>query len=264
MVFVDEPPVRPDPLTMENATMRRAAALCLLLVMSGCADESRPTPIAPTVPGVPSATVTPTPTFTLSGVVIERLSGRPVQGAKVWVEPFSLSRELRSWPPPGLRTTPSDGAGRYTISGLPRASYWMSTAQTWGDAYNAPYMHQCVTTVTVGGDTTLDVTISSTADLVALNASTGPTPPNSRIVSGRVFEITADGRQPLRNIWVGWEGSGSGDTFAETRTDVDGHYRLCGLPRDRITLGAAPAYGNVFYTPVAPGSDAILDVEIKR
>jgi hypothetical protein len=51
---------------------------------------------------------------------------------------------------------------------------------------------------------------------------------------------------------------------AETRTDAAGHYRLCGLSRDRITLSAAPAYGNVFYTSVDPGSDAIVDIEVKR
>jgi hypothetical protein len=195
-------------------------------------------------------------------VVTERFSGRPVQGAKVWVFPLSLMG--RSWPPAGLRTTPSDGAGRYTISGLPSLGpVWVSTAQTWGDAFSAPYVHQCVTTVTVEGDATLDVTISSTTDLVALNASTGPTPPNSRIVSGTVFEITANGRQPVSNVWVGWEAVIDG-SVAETRTDAAGHYRVCGLPRERFTLFAAPAYGTVFSASVDPGSDAIVDIEIVR
>jgi hypothetical protein len=164
-----------------------------------------------------------------------------------------------------MRTTPSDGAGRYIIAGLPsRGPVWVSTAQTWGDAFSAPYVHQCVTTVTVEGDATLDLTISSTTDLVALNLSSGPTPPNSRVVSGTVFEITPDGRQPVGNAWVGWEASGSGDLMAETRTDAAGHYRICGLPRERITLSAAPAYGNVFYASLEPGPDAVLDIEIAR
>ena len=67
--------------------------------------------------------------------------------------------------------------------------------------------------------------------------------PNSRIVAGTVFEITADGRQPLRNIWVAWEGSGSGDAFAETRTDAAGRYRLCGLPKGASRRVCLPGMG---------------------
>src|SRR5262245_61751758 len=184
------------------AIMRRAAGICLLVAVSGCGQELS-VPTAPTVPNGPSASVVPT--FTLSGVIIERFSGRPVQGVKVWVWPLTFA-QVRGWPPAGMRMTPSDDAGRYTISGLPSLGpVWVSTAQTWGDAFSAPYMHQCATMVTVEGDATLDVTVASTTDLVALNVSTGPGPPNSRTVSGTVFEMTASGRQPARNVWVGWE-----------------------------------------------------------
>jgi hypothetical protein len=112
------------------AIMRRRAALCLLLVMSACGEEPRSSPTAPTVPndsGTPVA-----PTFTLSGVITERFSGRPVQGARVWVEPISLV-QVRSWPPGRMRTTPSDGAGRYTISGLPPlGSVWAARRKPGG------------------------------------------------------------------------------------------------------------------------------------
>jgi hypothetical protein len=233
-------------------------------VMSACGGEpSSPftAPTVPTVPNVPSPPVAPT--FTLTGVITERFSGRPVQGATVWVWPFTFA-QVRGWPPIGLRTTPSDADGRYTVSGLPSLGpVWVSTAQTWGNAFSAPYMHQCVTTVTVEGNAALDVTVSSTTDLVVLNASTGPTPTNSRTVSGTVFEITANGRQPASNVWVGWDAAMDG-FVAETRTDVAGHYRVCGLPRERITLSAAPAYGNVFFASVEAGSDAVVDIEIVR
>jgi hypothetical protein len=225
--------------------------------MSACGEEPS-LPTAPTVSNVPS------PTFTLSGVITERFSGRPVQGANVLVWPF----QAPSWPPGGMRETPSDGAGRYTISGLPSLGPVWVVAWPDGDAFSAPYVHQCVTTVTVEGDATLDVTVSSTTDLVALNASTGPTSPDSRIVSGTVFEITSNGRQPVRNVLVGWtapRAAGVDDLFmAETRTDAAGHYRLCGLPRERITLSAVPAASrNVFSASVDPGSDAIVDIEVR-
>jgi hypothetical protein len=239
----------------------RRAGLCLLLVMSACGEGQSP----PTVPTVPNVSNTPAaPTFTLSGVITERFSGRPVQGATVWVWPFTFG-QLRGWPPPGMGATPSDSAGRYVVSGLPLLGpVWVSTAQTWGNAFAAPYVHQCVTTVTIEGDATLDMTISSTRDLVALNASTGPTSPDMRTVSGTVFEITANGRQPVENVWVGWEALVMDGTVAETRSDAAGRYRICGLPRERVTLFAAPAYGNVVYAPVDAGSDAVVDIELTR
>lgn len=243
------------------AIIRRAAGLCLLLVISACGEE--PPPAAPTPPRAPAAPAAPAaPTFTLSGVITDRFSGRPVQGATVWVWPFTFER-VRGWPPGGMRKTPSDGAGRYTISGLPSLGpVWVSTAQTWGGGFPPPYVHQCVTSVTIEGDATLDVTISPTADLVALNASTGPTSPDSRTVSGTVFEITSNGRQPVGNAWVGWEAAVMDGTVAETITDPAGRFRLCGLPRERITLFAVQIGGTGASASVDAGADAIVDIEI--
>ena len=72
------------------AIMRRAAGLCLLLVMSACGEEPLSPPTAPTVPNIPSIPVAPT--FTLSGVITERFSGRPVPGARVWVWPLTFAQ----------------------------------------------------------------------------------------------------------------------------------------------------------------------------
>jgi hypothetical protein len=239
----------------------RCVGVSVLLAISACGNEPPPPPTAPTAPTIPS---TPAgPTFALTGVITERFTGLPVQGATVWVWPFTFG-QLRGWPPAGMRATPSDSAGRYTVSGLPSLGpVWVSTAQTWGNGFNAPYAHQCVTTVTIEGDATLDVTISSTTDLVALNASTGSASPDSRIVSGTVYEITENGRQPAGNVWVGWEASVMDGAVAETRTDFAGRYRLCGLPPERITLFAAPERGKVAYATVEAGSDE-MDIELGR
>ena len=243
------------------AVIMRRAALCLLFVMSACGEESSP-PTAPTPPNVPNMPAAPT--FTLSGVITERFSGSPVEGATVWVWPFTFGQQPR-WPPSGMRATPSDSDGRYVVSGLPSLGpVWVSTAQTWGDAFSAPYVHQCVTTVIIEGDAALDLSISSTRDLVALNASTGRASPDSRVVSGSIFEITPNGRQPVENVWVGWEASVMDGTVAETRSDAAGHYRLCGLPRESITLVAVRRYGQVFYAAVDAGSDAMVDIEITQ
>jgi hypothetical protein len=241
--------------------MRRAAGLCVLLIVSACGEAALPLPPASTSPTAPDPVG---PTFTLSGVITDRFSGGPVSGAGVWVWPITFP-PLRRWPPDGMVMTRSDGAGRYRISGLPfLGPVWVSTAQTWGDAFHAPYVHQCVTTVTIDGDATLDLAISPTADRVALNAAASPASPGTRTISGTVYEITATGRQPVSNVWVGWEASVMDGTVAETRTDDAGHYSVCGLPLDRITLSAAPAYGTVFYASVEAGSDSIVDIDVSR
>ena len=214
------------------ASMRRAAGLCLLLVMSACGEEPRSPPTAPTVPTVPD----PRRSYVHALRRDHRAlfgppgSGREGLGVSVHV---GAGTQLASW-----RAADDAVRRRRTLHCLrapvSRARLGKHGAN-WGDA-NAPYVHQCVTTVTVEGDATLDVTVSSTADLVALNASTGPTPPNSRIVSGTVFEITSNVRQPVGNVWVGWEASVMDGLVAETRTDATGRYRLCGLSRERITV----------------------------
>lgn len=68
---------------------------------------------------------------------------------------------------------------------------------------------------------------------------------------------------PVGNVWVGWEAAMDG-LVAETRTAAAGRYRVCGLPRERITLSAAPADGTFFSASVDPGSDAIVDIERVR
>ena len=78
------------------AIMRRAAGLSLLRVMSACGEEPRSPPTAPTVPNVPSTPVAPT--FTLSGVITERFSGRPVQRESRGVAvPVREGKQLASW-----------------------------------------------------------------------------------------------------------------------------------------------------------------------
>ena len=103
-------------MSLMLAIIWRAAGLCLLLAMSACGQEPRYLPTAPTVPTVPSTPVGPT--FTLSGVITERFSGRPVQGAGVSVWPFQAAR----WPPdgPALRYTPSVSAPVIEVCRLPK------------------------------------------------------------------------------------------------------------------------------------------------
>ena len=233
----------------------RFASAMYFGVLVGACNEPRPAGFATPSP-VPAPTA---PLHTLSGLVTERFSGRPVQGANISIWPQQIP--AGGW---SARVVRSDGNGRYEFHGLPVVGRVWATAADTGDAFRYAYVQQCATTVTIEGDTALDLVVSSTADLTALNLGPPSTPSGSRVVSGTIYEQTATGRQPASNVWVGWDAF-LDTVVAETRSDSDGHYVLCGMPTDRTTgLFAAPAYGNVVYATVDAGLNAVLDFEITR
>ena len=59
-----------------------------------------------------------------------------------------------------------------------------------------------------------------------------------------------------------WEAAVMDGTVAETITDPAGRFRLCGLPRERITLFAVQIGGTGASASVDAGADAIVDIEI--
>ena len=91
-------------------------------------------------------------------------------------------------------------------------------------------LHQCAVSVTLRADVNVDLTITPFADVVTNGL---PTAPNLRHISGVVYELTDNGRQPLSNASVGWDALLDA-VVAETRTDAQGRYRLCGIPMGKI------------------------------
>lgn len=231
--------------------VRLLTVVGLTLLAINCGDDgprvTAPTPVM-TVPSHPVG-------FTLSGVVTERFSGRPVEGATVMVHP-GQGHQGNWYSQSGV----SNAAGRYTINWVfpPMAGRVI--------ALRSGYVQQCVATVTLQGDATVDVTVSSVADLAALNVPSAATPPDSRTVSGTVFEVTATGRRPVENAWVGLDdGSWNGFFVAETRSDAAGRYLLCGMPDVRITplLAGKDGYKVADFS-ADPGSHTVVDVELTR
>ena len=101
----------------------RSMALAAM-VLAGACDQRRPgTTIVPTAPTVPQAPAVPT--VTLSGTVIERFSGQPIQGALVGLSPRTYPAN-RSWNWHAHLGT-SDAAGRYRITGIEAdsGSFWL-------------------------------------------------------------------------------------------------------------------------------------------
>ena len=78
-----------------------------------------------------------------------------------------------------------------------------------------------------------------------------------------VFELTVDGRQPIADVRVAMDVLDA--VVAETSTDATGRYLLCGLAQE--PLDGLFAYKNGYALVsfnVGPGSDAVIDIEIKR
>ena len=219
------------------------------VIALGCGAESRTPSVAmPTAPSpTPAASA---PTVTLTGRVSERVSGGPASGATVTAGPILWSAPW-SGPP---RWVHVDAAGRYQLTAPqdPGVAY----VKAWKDGY----VQQCAVSVTLQGDVSLDLSITAFGDVLTSGL---PTAPNARHISGVVYEVSGDGRRPLPNAWVGWEGILDG-VFADTRTDAQGRYRLCGMPTGRVdALFAVRLNSNrPVYLSVEPGSDAVVDFEV--
>ena len=237
---------------MGNTLALVAARLVIGLVTAMFVSACSPAPQSPTTPTTPPAT--PPGTVTLSGIVSERISGRPIEGVRVW----AYNKEVAS-----------DAAGRYRISGIPPSD------QSFGVFATKPeYWQQCWVTVRLTADITLDLTLTSRANLGAANSQPPPRAPGTRSISGVVFEMTADGRQPVADVGVFveyWRGRAvfGGDVVAGTLTDATGRYLLCGLPEELVggeglyVFALKNGYGQEGFD-VGPGSDAVIDIEIKR
>ena len=98
-------------------------------------------------------------------------------------------------------------------------------------------------------------------------APIGPTPTSQNATVGLVFEITAQGRQPVAQARVELDMIyGLGDVSATTLTDTDGRYVLCGLSgHDSTYVYASKAgyrLGDV--GTVALNGDTVHDIELQR
>ena len=228
-------------LTLIVATLQIAAC--------GQNDPSRvQNPIAPTLPAVQ-----PTSSITVSGIVAE--GARPITGARVSV--MAVLRGSASWPA-GQGTT--DAAGRYRIALTDFRDSLAHRPTVWVVAGIDGYVQQCPVTAVLDSDTTLNVRLTSTANVSLAR----PTPaPNLRSVAGVVFELTPAGRRPVHGATVAWE-TGFDGFVAWTLTDAAGAYFLCDMPRADIDGLFATKAGMVAVAPrIAAGGDAVVDIEMR-
>src|SRR5712671_2076938 len=90
-----------------------AVVLAAILLTDACTSSDA---TAPSSPSTPTSSAASTATFTLSGRITDALSGLPLQGVSVYVNPTTLSKG-QFFPWPGVTSIPSDAGGRYTVSG---------------------------------------------------------------------------------------------------------------------------------------------------
>ena len=223
-------------------------AVTLNVVTLACGSESSAPAV--TIPTAPTPAAPTFPTVTLAGTVVERVSGGPASGASVGVG--SVQGTAPWTGSPGAAR--ADGDGRYQLK----------VREDPGPAYvkasKVGYVQQCAVAVTLQADLIVDLTITPSTDVVTNGL---PTEPNRRHISGVVYERTNAGRRPLVDALVGWEPIMDG-TFADTRTDAQGRYRLCGIPTTKIDGLVAVRGGSTqaVFVSVGAGGDAVVDFEV--
>jgi hypothetical protein len=241
---------------MRKLSTRTLYLWCVATIaVVSCRDQTGPLSTA-----APSSVTTapPTSTVTVSGRVVDRLSGHPLAGVQVAVFPKG------SWTFLSARG-PSDADGRFTVS-LPSSSpaAWL-VVNPW---MTTQLVQQCASFVTADGyDTVQDVRIVSTTDLAAANSTVPTSSPGQRTVSGMVFATTGDGRQPLAGALIGWDtGESVNDQIVDvawTQAAGDGRFLLCGLP---TTEGVLDAFTSDFRghvrVAVPAGPDARVDIDV--
>jgi hypothetical protein len=231
------------------AIMLRAAALCLLLVMSACGEEPLPQPTAPTVPPVGPP---PLSTRTVTGSVwlYSPLERQPLAGIAVGIW---LERPSAGGPAGSVK---SNSAGRFSFEAPSDALVRLYTG-------TKEWYQPCLSTVNV--DQT-EATIRVVAESHLLQARDWPDFAVERLLSGTIFEESPTGRRPSADAWVQVDGVyGDGRPLADTRTDANGRYVACGLEGNPIhaLVVAKPGY-QLAYARIPAQGGGPLDVELRE
>jgi hypothetical protein len=198
----------------------------------------------------------PAETANVSGTFWIHDSGgrQPLVGASlgVWVETARWGGGLG-------RPVVTDAEGRYTFRAPLASSVRIIVAAS-------PPYQPCAATLTVNGDVTRDV--HTVRDREQLGARL---PPQflSQIptLSGVVFEVTPEGRRFVSEAHLELVTADGGEiALADTLTDRDGRYVLCGLERDPsfFLYVSKPGYTLFGKGVVLTGNATTFDVELQR
>jgi hypothetical protein len=148
----------------------------------------------------------------------------------------------------GMAPAITDVDGRYRFSNVPNGQVFLFGG--------APHAYQpCAAIATVSGaNSEKDIEILDSAVTRPLTAADSP------ILSGTVYRSTNAGRQPVAGAAIEFEYPAA--IVAQTITDAQGRYSLCGLPMGRgglnVWLDGLPVGGSV----VNISGDQVLDFDL--
>ena len=235
----------------ELAIMRHAAGLCLLLVMSACGEEPLSLPTTPTV--APVAAPPPPSTRTVTGSVwlhspTER---QPLAGVDVGIW---LERPRAAGPAGSVK---SNSAGRFSLEAPSDALVRLYTG-------TKELFQPCLSTARVGQT---EATIRVVAESHLLQARDWSDFAVERLLSGTIFEASPTGRLPSADAWVQVDGAmGDGRPLADTRSDANGRFVVCGLEGEtqipHALVVAKPGF-QLAYAKIPTQGGGPLDVELR-
>jgi hypothetical protein len=230
---------------------RRLSVLCLLLVMSACSGEPSSLPTAPSEPPVVAPPPLSTRTVTGSAWLYSPTERQPLAGVDVgiWLE------RSRNAGPAGYAK--SDSAGRFSFEAPSDALVRLYTG-------TKALFQPCLSTVRVGQT---EATIRVVAESHLVQARDWPDFAVERLLSGTIFELSPTGRLPSADAWVQVDGVvGGGRPLADTRTDANGRFVVCGLEGEtqipHALVVAKPGY-QLASARIPPQGGGPLDVELR-
>ena len=239
-------------------------SLAMVLVLSGVACGCDDGPTAPTRfsgPRPPAAEVPPTPAPRMVEIT-----------GHLWQHDAS-GMHIGAGYVSGFVFSPRSGYGLPADLVAPDGSYRV-TVHAESLVYLSSAGHRpCLTAVdTSGVSEVTDVDLHVVTDRTRLGASLPPELlQQSHRVTGVVFEPQPDGsRVPIAGVWVGLDGAmGDGMVVADTLTDADGRYILCGVkpiaaPGIDLTLFAGLAPYRPFFTGLTGTADVVIDIPLSR
>ena len=229
---------------------RCVATSFLAVVMTAACSGAPPVPPTGPTPGV-APQLPSTRTITGSVWVHSPTAPHPLSGIRVgiWLE---LSHSAH---PAGSVT--SDSAGRFSFETPSDALVRLYTG-------TKELFQPCLSTVRVGET---EATIRVVEEAHLFHARDWPDFAVERVLSGTIFEASPTGRRPSADAWVQVDGvMGDGRPLADTRTDANGRFVVCGLEGKtqipHALVVAKPGF-QLAYAALPTQGGGPLDVELR-